>query len=178
MSNRRRLTTSKTLSVLGPKYTSCPDYKKPFFLDCDASDEGIGACLYQLVDGAEPTSLRQEEKLVVRYTSSAYDTAMARRPIYYREAYAITQGLLKNRFYLDSSPFTTTVRTDQSSLRWMKTSRRGPVAGWLVEELGDLDFKIEYIPDPKNVLADALSRFPLVTPTQPSSEGIEAMTCY
>ena len=100
---------------------------------------------------------------------------MAKRPIYYREAYAITYALRKNRFYLDSSPFTTIVRTDQASLRWMKTSRRGPVAGWLAEELSELDFTIKYIPGPKNVIADALSRFPMVTPTQPSLDGIQAM---
>ena len=56
------------------------DYDVPFCLDTDASDDGMGAVLYQVKDG---------KVHVIRYLSKAFSSAMVTRPIYYKEARAI-----------------------------------------------------------------------------------------
>ena len=39
---------------------------------------------------------------------------------------------------------------------------KGPISAWMNVELAGIWFKYHYFPGPQNVIADALSRFPVV----------------
>ena len=100
---------------------------------------------------------------------------MIDRPIYYKEARALVMVVGKCRLFIECSPFPACVRTDHAPLQWMKHARRGPLAAWRIEELAGLDYTVEYIDGAKNVLADALTRFPLIAHQVPTLEGLDAM---
>lgn len=141
-----------------------PDYKAaPFTLATDASDDGMGAVLYQVIDGTTR---------VIKYLSKTWPTrALHDSPVYYREAYALIWALRECRYYLLHSPFTTKVLTDHAPLQWIKHARRGPVNGWLLEHTSTLDFTVSYLKGSLNVGGDASSRYPLLGPGRPTPEG-------
>ena len=64
---------------------------------------------------------------------------------------------------------------DHAPLKWIKHSRRGPVASWMVEDAGGVRFSTEYLPGPINVISDAMSRFPFVVPLGGVFHGSEEM---
>ena len=130
-----------------------PDYSLPFVFDTDASDVGMRGVLYQ----GEGTSRK-----VLRYLRKVIDMA-----VYYREAYSVVWCLTQCKAYLDSSPFQVVVRCDHCPLKYVKTSRRGPLANWKAGDLAGVDWKVEYLAGPLNVAADCLTRYPLVGPGVP-----------
>lgn len=143
---------------------SAPDFKRPFFLDTDASDEGAGAFIYQ-EDAAG-------QRLPIEYHSKKWSASMRHRPVYYREAGALFYGIEKARRYARMSPHPLTCRVDQASLQWVKHSEKGLVNSWRIHHAADVDYRIEYIQGSKNVVADALSRFPMVGPRTLNAEGL------
>ena len=160
-------------AVLQNKWLATPDFSKRFHIDTDASDVGMGAVLYQLVHDWRPTDppAPDYDKKVVRYISAAHNNAMLKRPVYYKEARAVVWALSKFRYHLDHSPLETFVHSDHAPLRWIKTTRKGPVSAWLIEEIGGLQFRVFYVPGKDNGIADALSRVPVISPSYPNSEG-------
>lgn len=150
-----------------------PDYSRPFYVDVDSSEAGCGGALYQVQN--EEESMKTEHKQFVLYVSEAWKGAMLDRPIYYKEGRGLIVVLSKCRLIIEASPFTTVVRTDHMPLRWIKYARKGPLAGWRIEELTGLDYRVEYISGTKNPTADALSRWPVISHNVPTEEGLDAM---
>lgn len=138
-----------------PSVLGYPDYEQPFILHCDASQEGLGAVIYQ----------RQQGKLVV----IAYGSRTLTAP---KKKYHLHSGKLEflalkwaicERFrdylyhsppfiaYTDNNPLTyvlTTAKLNATTHRW-------------VAELADFQFSIKYRPGRVNRDADGLSRMPL-----------------
>lgn len=138
-----------------PPVLGYPDYEQPFILHCDASQEGLGAVIYQ----------RQQGKLVV----IAYGSRTLTAP---EKNYHLHSGKLEflalkwaicERFrdylyysppfiaYTDNNPLTyvlTTAKLNATTHRW-------------VAELADFQFSIKYRPGRANRDADGLSRMPL-----------------
>ncbi len=135
-----------------------PDFKRPFLIDVDASDVGHGYMLYQLDEKGSPEPVMYGSK----YWASNKEAC---RPVYYREGHALFAAVKACRFYIEASPFTTTVMTDHAPLRWVLHSRRGQVTPWSVEELQDLPIHVEYKPGVANSTVDAMSRYPVVPET-------------
>lgn len=142
-------------SLSQPPVLGYPDYKQPFILHCDASQEGLGAVIYQ----------RQLGKLVV----IAYGSRTLTAP---EKNYHLHSGKLEflalkwaicERFrdylyysppfiaYTDNNPLTyvlTTAKLNATTHRW-------------VAELADFQFSIKYRPGRANRDADGLSCMPL-----------------
>ncbi|CAF4832911.1 unnamed protein product [Pieris macdunnoughi] len=85
---------------------SCPDFKEPFIIQCDASNKGIGAVLSQKIDGLEKPIAYLSRKLNDR--EQLYSTSE-------RELLSIVYAVEKFRPYVDGSHFT--VVTDHSALK-------------------------------------------------------------
>ena len=154
--------TLKSITCARPS-VAAPDYTKKLYLDTDASEIGHGYMLYQYQD---------DKKQPIPFGSQAWKTpSMLARPMYYKEGLAMFKAIDACRYYIESSPFTTVVRTDHKPLMWVKHTHRGPLTTWLVEKCAGLDYTIEYIRGEDNICADAFSRTPFIQRPL-ASEGV------
>ena len=128
-----------------------PDFEKPFILDTDASDVGIGGVLSQL-DG-------EGKERVIAYGSRLLSKPERRYCVTRRELLALVTFVHLYRPYLICRKFT--LRTDHGSLTWLRNFKEpeGQLARWL-EQLQELDFEIVHRRGRSHQNADALSRLP------------------
>lgn len=125
-----------------------PDFSRPFVLQTDASETGLGAVLSQDVDG--------EEHPVV-FISTKLTPAESRYAAVEREALAVKWAVQELRYYLLGRRFT--LVTDHAPLQWMSRAKdtNARVTRWFLA-LQDFDFHVEHRPGRAHANADALSR--------------------
>jgi hypothetical protein len=130
------------------------DPNAPVFLHTDASDYGIGAYLFQIVDGIEQP---------IAFMSKALSDAESRWNTTEKECYAFVYAFKKFEHLIRDIHFT--LRTDHRNLTYINESISPKVRRWklLVQEY---DFDIEFIKGLDNIIGDAFSR--LVDKTVPS----------
>ena len=125
-----------------------PDFTKDFLVDTDASLDGAGAVLSQIVDG---------EERVIAYFSKTFSPAERNYCVTRRELLAIILSTKHFRPYLYGRRFH--LRTDHASLQWLYR-RKEPshqVARWL-ELLAEFRFSLSHRSGEKHGNADGLSR--------------------
>ena len=118
-------------------------------LDTDASDEGLGAVLSQVVGGREH---------VVAYASRTLTRAEQRYCATRKEMLALEWASHHFRPYLYGRKFV--LRTDHSALQWLHSLKEpeGQVARWL-EGMAEFNYEVVHRPGKQHALyADALSR--------------------
>ena len=138
--------------LTSPPVLAFPIYTKPFIVEVNASNDGLGAVLSQEQNGqVRPKAyasgaLRGAERNMDNYSSRKLELLALR--------WAVTQ---KFREYLLSSTFA--VLTDNNSLTYLqsKSKLRAVVQRW-VSELASFNFSIKYCAGKQNTNADALSR--------------------
>lgn len=125
-----------------------PDYQKPFVLQTDASDQGIGGVLVQ--------GSGDEEKAVA-YFSQKLSPTQQKYQTTEKECLAVLVGIEKFRPYLEGTHFT--VVTDHASLQWLQNLKdpSGRLARWALR-LQPYDFTLVHRPGRLMAVADALSR--------------------
>ena len=128
-----------------------PDFNRPFILDTDASDIGIGAVLSQ----------RDEEgrERVVAYASRTLSKAERKYCVTRRELLAVVAFTQHFRPYLLGREFL--LRTDPGSLTWLQSFKNleRQLLRWL-EKLQELNFTIVHRQGKSHQNAVALSRLP------------------
>ena len=141
--------------LTSPPVLAYPDFNLPFLLHTDASNEGLGAVLYQQQEG----QLR-----VIGYGSRTLTTAEKNYHLHSGklEFLALKWAICdKFRDYLYYAP-TFTVYTDNNPLTYiLSTARLNAVGHRWVGELADFHFDIKYRPGKANIDADTLSRYPV-----------------
>ncbi len=125
-----------------------PRFDLPFIIDCDASNNGLGAILSQKTENGE---------YVVSYASRTLTKAERSYSATRKEMLALVWAVRTFRPYLYGKKFK--ARTDHHSLKWLQSFREpeGQVARWL-EILAEYDFEVEHRPGYRHGNADALSR--------------------
>ena len=128
-----------------------PDFNRPFILDTDASDTGIGAVLSQVDEAGR--------ERVISYGSRLLSKPERNYCVTRRELLAVVSFVKFFRPYLTGRRFR--LRTDHGSLRWLRNFKdpEGQLARWL-EVLQQFDFEVVHRPGRKHGNADALSRIP------------------
>ena len=128
-----------------------PDYSKPFILDTDASEAGIGAVLSQLRDDGS--------EAVIAYASRVLTRPERRYCVTRKELLAVVTFIQHFRSYLLGREFQ--LRTDHGSLTWLANFKEpeGQLARWL-ERLQEFHFHIVHRPGKRHGNADSLSRRP------------------
>ena len=140
----------------------CPDFNKPFILQTDASNHGLGAVLTQEQDGAE---------VAVAYASRQLKPSEENYATIQKECLAIVWAIKYFHHYLfGQSHFT--VITDHCPLQWIKTmkTKNQMIQRWICEIQG-YSFSVKHRAGTTNGNADALSRCPI------SSELSESENC-
>ncbi|KAL0163570.1 hypothetical protein M9458_039323, partial [Cirrhinus mrigala] len=138
-----------------PLVLAYPNFSLPFTLHTDASEEGLGAILYQ----------RQEGKLrVIGYGSRTLTKAERNYRLHSGKLeflalkWAVCEKFRDYLFYAQRF----TVYTDNNPLTYvMSTAKLNAVGHRWVGELSDFRFDIKYRPGRVNIDADTLSRLPL-----------------
>ena len=137
--------------LVSPPILAFPDYQKPFILDTDASNLGIGAVLSQVQDDGH--------ERVIAYGSRVLSKPERQYCVTRLELLAVVNFLQHFRPYLLGRHFT--LRSDHGSLTWLHNFKEpeGQLARWL-EKLQEYDFTIVHRPGQRHSNADALSRLP------------------
>ena len=126
-----------------------PDFSKPFFVHCDASDFGVGAVLIQLTDeGIEKP---------VAFMSKKLNTAQRNYSVTERECLSAVLAIEKFRCYLELQEFE--LITDHASLLWLmrQPNLKGRLARWAMRLQG-YKFSVSHRRGSEHVVPDALSR--------------------
>jgi hypothetical protein len=126
----------------------------PVFLYTDACNHGIGAYLYQLVDGVQQP---------IAFLSKALTGPQLRWSTHEQEAYAIYYALKKFEYLIGSIPFT--LRTDHKNLVYLNTEGSPKVTRWKIA-IQEFDFQLEHTPGVANPVADCQSRLCLIGEVQ------------
>lgn len=128
-----------------------PDFSKRFYIQCDASNYGLGAVLYQLG--------KNNEEHPIAFYSQKLNSCQQKYSVTEKECLAAVMAIKKFRPYVELMPFT--VITDHASLKWLMTLKdlSGRLARWSLL-LQAYDFNIEHRKGSENVVADMLSRSP------------------
>ncbi|XP_063218574.1 uncharacterized protein LOC134528834 [Bacillus rossius redtenbacheri] len=159
----------KALRQVKDRFRNChtlsrlkPD--QPIFVQMDASQEGMGAVLYQ-VDG-------DGVRRVIEYPSAKFGPAERRYHVNEQECLAVVWALQCYRHHLEGRSFT--LRTDSQCLRWLDSAQgwKSKFTRWamLIQEFS---FSVEHVPGRENQLADELSRNPDPTSVFRDDQGWE-----
>ena len=142
-------------TLSSPQIMAYPDFNHPFCLYTDASQDGLGAVLTQVIDG---------QLKVIGYGSRTLSPAERNYHLHSGKLeflalkWAITDHF---RDYLAYAKHFT-VFTDNNPLTYVLTTAKLNATGqrW-VAELADFHFNIKYLPGRTNSVADTLSRLPI-----------------
>lgn len=125
-----------------------PDFTRPFILDTDASEIGMGAILSQVDgDGLER---------IVAVDSRKFYKAESKWHIREKEALGIIWGLERYENILLGCKFG--VRTDHSSLKWLQEAKSGRLQRWALRLSPFGTFSIVHRSGEKHTNVDAFTR--------------------
>ncbi|GBM92206.1 Retrovirus-related Pol polyprotein from transposon 297 [Araneus ventricosus] len=127
-----------------------PRTDKEFILDTDASNEGIGAVLFQKIGN---------EECVIAYFSKSLGKPERNYCVTRKELLAIVKSIEHFHHYLYGRKFL--LRTDHASLGWLLNFREpeGQISRW-IQRLQEYDFEIQHRKRTSHGNADALTRIP------------------
>ena len=160
--------TGLKAALTSPPTLAYPVYSRPFIVEVDASNDGLGAVLSQEQDGKvrviayASRGLRGAEPNMENYSSRKLELLALK--------WAVTE---KFREYLIASTFT--VFTDNNPLTYMqsKCKIKAVEQRW-VSELASFNFNIKYRAGRHNQNADSLSRIPRNAPEVCDAQEVEA----
>lgn len=132
-----------------------PDFTKPFFIYSDASDGCIGGVLTQFCED-DPKQDRP-----IAYVSRKLRGAEMHYDTTEKECLAVVFCVDKFSEFVEGTEFT--VCTDHSALTWLfkKKDLTGRLARWVLS-LQQHHMNVKHVKGKHNVVADAISRFPIV----------------
>ena len=141
--------------LMSPEVIAFPDFEKPFFINCDASNQGLGAVLYQQQEGVDR---------VISYASRTLSDAEKNYHLHSGKLeFLALKWAITERFadYLRWGRHQFKVFTDNNPLTYVLSSAKLNAVGmrW-ANDLADFNFSIHYKPGKTNVDADYLSRRP------------------
>ena len=133
-------------ALITPPILSYPDFKsgEPFLLYTDASNTGVGACLLQDQDGVPR---------VIAYVSTTFNIHELKYSVLDKELTAIRWAVKRLKPFLWGHRVV--ICCDHKPLSYLQSRKHLDTRlARMLEELGEYDFEIRYIPGKCNVVAD------------------------
>lgn len=136
-----------------------PNFSRPFSIQCDASQHGIGAVLAQTNEDGD--------EVPIAYMSQKLSSAQRNYTVSEQECLAAVTAVRKFRAYIEGHTFE--VITDHASLKWLmsQSDLHGRLARWALKLQG-FSFTIRHRKGSQNIVPDSLSRM-----YAENNEGIE-----
>jgi len=137
-------------ALMSPPILRFPDSSRPFYLQTDASLDGISYILGQTDD--------KGRKFVISYGGRGLRPCEKKWPITQLECLSLLTGIREYHVYLAAAPFV--IYTDHVSLKYLqslKVSAHNRLARWALA-LQPYQFTIEHVEGKKLTAADGLSR--------------------
>ncbi|KAM9983312.1 hypothetical protein ACTFIZ_007631 [Dictyostelium cf. discoideum] len=114
-----------------------PDTKYPFYLECDASNIGIGSVLYQLI---------HNQRKVLAFISRKLTGSQLNWTVLEKEAYAIVKSLELHHFTIFG--FKVIIKTDHKNIEFLRNQRvlglNQRINRWM-QKIDAYDVTLEYI---------------------------------
>ena len=130
-------------------FVALPNETDPFVLRLDASNVCIGGALLQRTNRGEK---------VIAYISRKFSATEQNWSTWEKELYALVHAIKLFGYLLIDSAHPVTFMCDHKPLQhWRTLPINDKVVRWM-NILNTFEWTFEYVPGPKNVLADALSR--------------------
>ena len=120
-------------------------HQAPIYLETDASGYGIGAYLYQVIEGEQQT---------IAFMSKSLNRAQLNWTTIEQECFAIYAALREWEYLLRDVKFI--IKTDHENLRYLN-SNTPKVVRWKLA-IQEFNFSVEHIKGEDNIVADTLSR--------------------
>lgn len=142
-----------------------PDFRRMFYIQCDASKDGVGSVLFQRSETGEDNP--------IAFFSQKLNSAQRNYSITELECLAAVLSVKKFRAYVEGQDFT--IITDHSSLQWLmnQSDLSGRLARWSLK-LQSFHFKIEHCRGVTNTVPDALSRMYSVEAVSIQKESVDS----
>jgi transposase InsO family protein len=143
-----------------------------YHLTSDASNTGIGGCLFQIIDtvpGTMPSTKSRQNERVVMFISQKLTPVESRYTTTEKEALAVVRNLQTCRHLVLGSPHPIKIYTDHSALIQIINSDDDcshRIARWQAK-LQEYDLQIHHVPGKSLVIADGLSRMPSLAMDEP-----------
>jgi len=153
-----------------PSILRYPDTNKDFYLETDASGEGISHIVGQTDE--------EGKKCVISYGGRGFRSCERKWPITQLECLALLTEICENHIYLASRPFT--IYTDHISLKYLETlkvSANNRLASWALA-LQPYKFVTNYRESQKLTAADSISRRPFAATTCSDTDEVLAEDSY
>jgi len=134
----------------------------PYVLNMDSSAVGLGGCLMQ----------KGEDGMLhpVIYISKKFSKTEANWTAAEKELFGLVYAIRKFGYLFYGSPYPLTFQNDHRPLsHWDQWNITPKLARW-IDDLGQIEWKFEYVPGAKNEMADALSRPPGATAEETSRQ--------
>jgi transposase InsO family protein len=143
--------------ILQDAVINCPQLNflqegQPIFVQCDASDYGIGGYLFQKIPNADG---KVEEKPIA-FISKTLNKTQLKWSTMEKETFAIFTCLMKWEHHLRDVKFT--LMTDHKNITFLNKHPSQKVMRWKLA-IQEYDFDIIHIPGKDNIVADGFSRF-------------------
>ena len=159
------------------------DPDKMLYLQTDASNSGVGGALYQLKNEVEKpvadedglvryADIESAGKQYVVFLSMGFNGIQRKWSTIEQELFAAYFCILQCERYLMGVPFV--LETDHRNLRWLEQSVVPKLVRWRLR-LAEFDFKVRFIPGKDNIIADALSRIPVIAAISVTTDSEESM---
>jgi hypothetical protein len=155
-----------------------PDFTFPFHLATDASEDGKGGLLYQLLTvpldqqySYCPTLHAPDNQSVIFFLSKTFSETERLKSPCYLEGDALLWSTHKCKYYALSSPYPLYTYSDHLPLNWMSKTEKGPINSFIIERLSDIETIHQYIPGRHNAIPDSCSRFPMLGPKSLATRG-------
>jgi len=139
------------------------NYDEDLYLSTDASNMGVGGVLYQKREGKVYPSV---------FVSVAFNDTQKKWATIEQEAFAVYFCIIQCSKYIGTKKFI--LETDHRNLLWLDKAEAPKLVRWRLR-LAEFNYETRFIEGKSNIIADSLSRLPIIAMVSTLDAGMGGM---